>query len=176
MFDKLIELITNWIEQILPVFIVRQYEMAVVLRNGKYKKTYHPGIYYKIPFFDEVIAQHVVVTTLSLPPQSLYTKDKQNIVVKGLVKYRIADVKTFLLEVYDAQDAISDMTQSIIKNIVMDKTLDECVDSEIDNTLSKKARVEAKKWGVDIQQVTLTDLAPIRSFRIINDTVINKLD
>jgi regulator of protease activity HflC (stomatin/prohibitin superfamily) len=176
MFDKLIELITNWIEQVLPVFIVRQYEMAVVLRNGKYKKTYHPGIYYKRPFFDEVITQHVVITTLSLPSQSLYTKDKQNIVVKGVVKYKIADVKTFLLEVYDAQDAISDMTQSIIKNIVMGKTLDECVDSEIDNTLSKKARVEAKKWGVDIQQVTLTDLAPIKSFRIINDTILNKLD
>ena len=77
---------------------------------------------------------------------------------------------------YDAQDALSDMTQSIIKNIIMDKTLDECIDPEIDNTLAKKARVEAKKWGVEIQQVTLTDLAPIRSYRLINDTVINKLD
>ena len=96
--------------------------------------------------------------------------------VKGVIIYRIADVQTFLLEVYDAQDALSDMTQSIIKNVVMDKSLEECIDTEIDNLLSKKARVEAKKWGVEIQQVTLTDLAPIRSFRLINDTVINKLD
>lgn len=176
MFDKLLDFITNWIEQFLPVFIIRHYEMGVLLRLGKYKNTLSPGWYFKIPFADEVIVQHVVVTTLSLPPQSLYTKDKQNIVVKGLVKYKISDVKIFLLEVYDAQDAIADMTQSIIKNIVMDKTLEECIDSEIDNTLTKKARVEARKWGVEIQQVTLTDLAPIRSFRIINDTVINKLD
>lgn len=176
MFDKLIELLSNWIEQILPLFIITDYEMGVLLRFGKYKKIVGPGIYFKIPFFDQVLSQHVVVTTLSLPPQSLYTKDKQNIVVKGVVKYRISEVKTFLLEVYDAQDAISDMTQSIIKNIIMDKTLDECIDPEIDNTLTKKARVEAKKWGVEIQQVTLTDLAPIRSFRLINDTVINKLD
>lgn len=176
MFDKLIELLSNWIEQILPLFIIPDYEMGVVLRFGKYKKIVGPGIYFKIPFFDQVLSQHVVVTTLSLPPQSLYTKDKQNIVVKGVVKYRISEVKTFLLEVYDAQDAISDMTQSIIKNIIMDKTLDECIDPEIDNTLTKKARVEAKKWGVEIQQVTLTDLAPIRSFRLINDTVVNKLD
>jgi len=176
MFDKLIELLSNWTEQILPVFIIRDYEMGVLLRFGKYNKLLTPGLHFKIPFVDEVISQHVVVTTLSLSPQSLYTKDKQNIVVKGLVKYRISDVQTFLLEVYDAQDAISDMTQSIIKNIVMDKSLEECVDIEIDNTLTKKARVEAKKWGVEIQQVTLTDLAPIRSFRIINDTVVNKLD
>jgi regulator of protease activity HflC (stomatin/prohibitin superfamily) len=153
-----------------------EYEEAVVLRFGKFHKVAKPGLHFRIPIVDEFMTNHVVVTTLSLPPQSLYTKDKQNIVVKGVIKYRIADVQTFLLEVYDAQDALSDMTQSIIKNVVMDKSLEECIDTEIDNLLSKKARVEAKKWGVEIQQVTLTDLAPIRSFRLINDTVINKLD
>lgn len=176
MFDRLIDLLTGWFEQLLPFFVVRHYEEAVVLRFGRFHKTAKPGFHWRIPFVDEPVEQHVVVTTLSLPPQSLYTKDKQNIVVKGVIKYKISDIETFMLEVYDAQDAISDMTQSIIKNIIMNKTLDECIDSEIDNTLTKKARVEAKKWGVDIQQVTLTDLAPIRSFRIINDTVVNKLD
>ena len=176
MFDRLIDLLTGWFEQLLPFFVVRHYEEAVVLRFGRFHKTAKPGFHWRIPFVDEPVEQHVVVTTLSLPPQSLYTKDKQNIVVKGVIKYKISDIETFMLEVYDAQDAISDMTQSNIKNIIMNKTLDECIDSEIDNTLTKKARVEAKKWGVDIQQVTLTDLAPIRSFRIINDTVVNKLD
>jgi regulator of protease activity HflC (stomatin/prohibitin superfamily) len=176
MFDRLIDLIGNWIEKLLPFFIVMDYEEAVILRFGKFHRVAKPGLHFRIPFVDEPMTNHVVVTTLSLPPQSLYTKDKQNIVVKGVIKYRIADVQTFLLEVYDAQDAISDMTQSIIKNVIMDKTMDECIDPEIDNTLAKKARVEAKKWGVEIQQVTLTDLAPIKSFRLINDTVINKLD
>ena len=176
MFDRLIDLISNWIEQLLPFFIIKEYEEAVVLRFGKLHRVAKPGFHWRIPFIDDPIQQHVVITTLSLPPQSLYTKDKQNIVVKGVIKYRISDIQTFVLEVYDAQDAISDMTQSIIKNIIMDKTMDECIDPEIDHTLAKKARVEAKKWGVEIQQVTLTDLAPIRSYRIINDTVINKLD
>jgi regulator of protease activity HflC (stomatin/prohibitin superfamily) len=176
MFDRLIDIITDWFEQLLPFFVVRHYEEAVVLRFGKFHKTVKPGFHWRIPFVDAPIEQHVVTTTLSLSPQSLYTKDKQNIVVKGLIKYRIADIQIFILEVYDAQDAISDMTQYIIKNIIMDKTLDECIDTEIDNILTKKARVEAKKWGVEIQQVTLTDIAPIRSYRIINDTVINKLD
>ena len=134
------------------------------------------GIHFKIPLIDEVLDQHVVVTTLSLDAQSLYTKDKQNIVVKAVIKYKISDVKTFLLEVYDAQDALSDMSQSIIKNVIMSMSMDECTDSELDNTLTKKVRVEARKWGVEVQQVTLTDLAPIRSFRLINDTFTNKLD
>jgi regulator of protease activity HflC (stomatin/prohibitin superfamily) len=176
MFDKLIEILSNWWYQIVPFVIIRDYEAAVLLRFGRFQSVLQPGFHFKYPFFDEVIDQHVVVTTLSLDAQSLYTKDKQNIVVKGVIKYKIADVKTFLLEVYDAQDALSDMSQSIIKNVIMSMTLEECTDSELDNTLTKKVRVEARKWGVEVQQVTLTDLAPIRSFRLINDNFVNKLD
>ena len=176
MFDKLIEALSNWWYYISPIVIIPTYEEAVLLRFGHFKKVLGPGFHVKLPIFDEVIAQHVVVTTLSLAAQSLYTKDKQNIVVKGVIKYRIADVKIFLLEVFDAQDALADMTQSIIKNIIISTVIDDCVDPEIDNVLTKKVRAEAKKWGVEIQQVTLTDIAPIRSFRIINDSVINKLD
>jgi regulator of protease activity HflC (stomatin/prohibitin superfamily) len=176
MFEKLIDIVTNWASSLAPFVIVNPYEEGVLNRAGKFKKIVSPGIYFKIPIIDEVVTQYTVTTTLSLPAQSLYTIDKQNIVVKGVVKYKISDVKVFLLEVYDAQDAISDMTQSIIKNIIMSKTLDECIDPEIDNILTKKARVEVKKWGVEINQVTLTDLAPIRSFRLINDAFANKLD
>jgi len=176
MFDKLIDLLINWFNYITPAVIIPNYEEAVLLRNGHFKKVLRPGFHVKLPIFDEVITQHVVVTTLSLAPQSLYTKDKQNIVVKGVIKYRIADVKTFLLEVFDAQDALSDMTQSIIKNIIISSSLEQCIDPEMDNVLTKKVRTEARKWGVDIQQVTLTDIAPIRSYRIINDTIVNKLD
>ena len=176
MFDKLVELLINWWIEIKPMVIIRDYEEAVLLRFGTFKRVLKPGLHFKVPFFDEVIDQHVVITTLSLDAQSLYTKDKQNIVVKGVIKYRIADVKIFLLEVWDAQDALSDMSASIIKNVIMSMSLDECTDSEIDNLLTKKVRVEAKKWGVEVQQVTLTDLAPIRSFRLINDTFTNKLD
>lgn len=176
MFDKLIEIISHWWLQIVPFVIVRDYEEAVLLRFGRFNKLLKPGMHAKLPFFDEVIEQHIAITTLSLDAQSLYTKDKQNIVVKAVVKYKIADVKTFLLEVYDAQDAISDMSQSIIKNVIMSMTMEECTDMELDNTLTKKVRVEARKWGVEVQQVTLTDLAPIRSFRFINDSFLNKLD
>jgi len=176
MFDKLVDLLVQWIEQLLPVVIVPSYEEGVRLSFGKFRKVLHPGIHFKIPFADEILRQHVVVTTISLPAQSLYTLDKQNFVVKGVIKYKIADVKTFLLEVYDAKDALSDMTMSIIKNIVISIPAEKCIDPELDVILTKKARVEAKKWGVEIQQVTLTDVAPIRSFRLINDNILNKTD
>lgn len=176
MFDKLVDVLLEWIKEIVPIVIVPAYEDGIILRFGKYYKTMSPGVYFKLPFFDEVLTFHTVMTTLALPSQSLYTIDKQNVVVKAVVKYSITDVKTFLLEVYDAKDAIADMTQGIIKNIIISKTLDECTHTDIDSNLTKKVRSEIKKWGVDIQQVTLTDVAPIRSIRLINDQVSTKTD
>jgi regulator of protease activity HflC (stomatin/prohibitin superfamily) len=171
MFEKLVEILTNWFNEIIPIIIVPTYEEGVLLRFGKFKKDVSSGVMFKIPIFDQVITHHIVMTTMTLPAQSLFTQDKQNIVVKGVVKYKIADVKTFLLEVYDANDVISDMTQSIIKSVIMSKTMNECTTQDIDNMLTKKVRVEVRKWGVDVQQVTLTDLAPIKSYRIIGDNL-----
>jgi len=171
MFDKLIELLVSWAEYLLPIGIIADYQEGVLLRWGKFKRVLKPGRYFKYPLIDQVMEQHITVTTLSLPAQSLYTQDKTNIVVKGVIKYKIADIKVFMLEVFDATDAIADMTQAIIKEVIINSTLDNCLGNEIDNTITKKARVEAKKWGVEIKQVTLTDIAPIRSYRLISDTI-----
>jgi len=173
MFDKLIDLLTGWIDNINPYVIVKDYQNAVHLRNGKFRKVLLPGRHWKLPFIDEIIEQHVVVTTMNLPAQSLYTLDKQNIVVKSIVKYKIVDVKVFVLEVFDATDVIADITQAIIKKLVVTRTLEECISHDLDSDITRKARDKAKTMGVEIQQITLTDIAPIRSYRLINDNYQN---
>ena len=168
-----LESIFNWLlerlKDVLPLFVVLQYQEAVLLRGGKFKKVLAPGVYFKIPIYDEIIYQIVVTTTLSLPAQSLTTKDSKDIVVKGMVKYKILDTKIFILEVFDAIDAISDITQAVIKNIVMESSWQECLGTEVDNEITKKARSEIKKYGVHIEQVTLTDITKTRSIRLFNE-------
>jgi len=77
MFDKLIDFLLETLDKVLPFFIVNQYDEAVLLRRGLFHKQFKGGIYFKIPFLDEVISQTVVTTTMQLPAQSLYTKDKK---------------------------------------------------------------------------------------------------
>jgi len=171
MFDRLIDLLMSFGEHLSPIGIINDYEEAVLLRWGKFKKVLKSGRYFKYPLIDKVIENHITVTTLSLPAQSLYTQDKQNIVVKGVIKYKVSDIKIFIIEVFDATDALADMTQAIIKEVIINSTLDQCLGNEIDNTITKKTRIEAKKWGIEVKQVTLTDIAPIKSFRLIGDIV-----
>lgn len=74
-----------------------------------------------------------------------------------------------MLTVYDAQDAIADTTQSIIKTQIAEKNFEECVSNEFDNTITKKLRNEVKHWGIDIDKVTLTDIGQIKSLRLFNE-------
>lgn len=168
MFDKLIDFLIDTIDKLLPVFIINQYDAGVLLRRGVFVKTLQGGIYFKIPFLDEVLSHTVVPTTMELPAQSLTTFDKKHVVVKAIIKYKINDIKTFLLEVNDAVDAISDQTQGIIKDIVMNISLND-VSVEIDNTIIIKARREAKKWGIEIDKVTITNIGEIKSIRLFNE-------
>jgi membrane protease subunit HflK len=135
MLDSLIQWLTSIIEDVSPFFIVKEYEKGIQLRFGKFLRNLEPGMYLKIPFIDEVLTQHVVLTTLSLPAQSLVTSDNKNIVVEAMVKYKIIDTKVFLLEVYDSVDAVSDISQGIIKELIMSSTWEECRDNELDNAI-----------------------------------------
>jgi len=171
MLDSLIQWLTSIIDHISPFFIVRQYENGIQLRFGKYMRSLDPGLYIKIPFIDEILTQHVVLTTLSLPAQSLVTSDNKNIVVEAMVKYKIIDAQIFLLEVYDSIDAVSDISQGIIKELIMSSTWEQCRDNELDNSITKKVRNELKKFGVYVDKVTLTSISEIKTFRLINQSI-----
>lgn len=170
MFDKLIDwLVAIW-DQLIPYLIVDQQFNGVRLRFGKFIEVLQPGIHFKLPFFDKIQTSTVVWTTISLNCQSLTTKDGKDVVIKGIIKYRISDIKTFLLEVWDSKDALSDMTQGIIFDIVKNRTWEDLQLNELKSQITKKTRLEARRWGIEVETVTLSDLARLTSFRVLNDS------
>jgi len=170
MFDRLIDFILQFFDQLVPFKVVNQTDKAVRLRFGKFKETLSEGFHWKIPFVDEIISHSVLWTTISLTSQSLTTKDQKDVVVKVVIKYRIVNIETFLLEVWDAIDAISDMTQGIVFDIIKEKTWDELQTTDLKPLITRKAKSEAKRWGIEVETVTLSDLARIKSIRLLNDS------
>jgi regulator of protease activity HflC (stomatin/prohibitin superfamily) len=172
MFDKLLDLIISIWDKITFYVIIKQYQQGGLMRYGKLKKILDPGIYFKIPIIDEIDCYHVLTTAMTLEAQSLTTVDDKEIVVKGVIKYKTSDLSKFFTEVYDAVDAISDVSMGIIKNVISKKTWQECREETLDNEITKKVRVEARKWGIEVEAVTLSDLSKMKSFRIL--TINNK--
>jgi regulator of protease activity HflC (stomatin/prohibitin superfamily) len=171
MFDKIIDLFVQFWSYIKPITVVPPYSKALLIRLGKIHKTLDPGLHFKIPLIDRVLEYYTVITTINLPAQSIFlSKTKTNIVVKGMIKYRIVDGKEFFLKAYGAKEAIGDVTQGIIKTVLIEAPEDMVYTSEIDNEITDLVAAEAREWGIEVEAVVLTDIAPIRSLRLLHDT------
>jgi regulator of protease activity HflC (stomatin/prohibitin superfamily) len=169
MFDKLIEIITRFWNDILPFIIVEQWNEAIHLRLGKYHRTLKAGIWIKIPFFDSIIETAVITQTVNLPAQTLTTLDEQGIVLKALIRYRVVNVKNYLLNVMHANDVLVDTTMGMIRDIVELTTWADLIDVNEQITAEVKEFVE--KWGIEIEKITITDLAIVKTFRILGDDI-----
>lgn len=176
MFDKIFEFLSSFFDYLKFWWVIEEYNRGVLLRFGKYKKVLAAGLHWKWPFADYILEHTIVPTTMRLYHQSLHTKDDKPIVIQAIIKYQVSDVETLLMKVYDPVDAIADMTQAIIKTLVMERTWEECKSSEVDNVITKKARVEAKKWGIEILQVTLVDINKAHSIRLIQNPDVKPIE
>lgn len=173
MLDKLIEFLLNVIEHVIPLKILKEYQQGVLFRFGRFNKELGPGVHFKIPFLDTIEEYPVVYTTITLPPQSIITKDGISVVIRGHIKYKIEDIKIFAVDVYDAIDALSDMTGGVIYDEIISKTWEEAYNTNLQQILTKKARVEAKKWGIHVDKVTITDFSKMMSLRLFSNDVLN---
>lgn len=150
-----------------PIFIIKEFQSGVVLRNGLYSRIPKKGLNFKWPLLEEVIKVNIVPETITVSSQSLITKDNQDIVVDSVIKYRVVDPRKYCLEAYDVVDAIPDIVQRTIKNVIIHKSFDECRTQDIDLEITSDVRKEAAKWGLKIDYVTLTTIAKIRTIRLI---------
>ena len=168
MLDRFLDLLLNFLDDTLPWIVIPHYDRGVRLRLGKPKGVLEPGFHWKIPFADQIPTHMVKATTLNLTEQSITTKDGQNVVVCTVIKYEVSDVETLLLEVANAVDALSDISQGIVREKIMNRNWNECNEESLTGEISRKAKAEANKWGITILQVTITDLALMRSIRLLN--------
>jgi membrane protease subunit HflC len=78
------------------LYIVNQYERAVVLRFGALEQNdVQPGIHVKMPFMDRVRRFDGRLLTADMSPESFYTIENKRLVVDSYIKWRIKDVGTY---------------------------------------------------------------------------------
>lgn len=167
MFEKLIDLLLNFGSVASPLVVVKAWQGAVVLRFGRYRRTLEPGIYWKIPFFEDAVETETCVTTMRLPPQSLTTKDGKEIVVSTIVKYQIRDLKPYTCDVYDQKDVLADTVMGATARKVRASTYDDLTNGTPETEIIAEARKEVNKFGFQLHRITLTDLCRAKSIRLV---------
>ena len=150
--------------------VIDQTDSGVFLRFGKYHRRTQHGVNWKIPFIDEVRTATSVITTMQMSTQTLTTSDDTTVVVSAIVKYAIQDAKPYLLEIWDAEDVLQDVTQGAVKKVVSDHPYRDLNHSDIEKLVLKSVRGQVNKYGFKIHNVTFSDFGRIKSLRLMMDS------
>jgi regulator of protease activity HflC (stomatin/prohibitin superfamily) len=169
MFDRLVDIVLQFLDKFAFLVIVSEFERVVILRFGRYSRTLEPGLHLMWPLAESAFTDNVVPRTYDLNAQSLTTSDGRSVVVSGVVTARISDIRKAILEVEGMDDAIKDASVAEIAAAVVGATWAELTKPEFGETLTAACRRRAFRWGVEIMRVQLSDVAASRSLRLFHD-------
>jgi regulator of protease activity HflC (stomatin/prohibitin superfamily) len=167
MIESFIAWIRDVWDDIRPWVIVKEYAKGIKLRFGRFHSVLDPGLHWRIPHFDDIEQCVVVQTTMPLQPQSITTKDDHQVVAKGVVSYQINDAEKFYVRVTDAIGALQDIASGAIYEAISSRTWDEVRNDRLSEILTKEVREAGFKWGIEVNQVVITDLAQMKSYRLL---------
>ncbi len=150
------------------VKVVRQSEVRIIERLGKYHYTAEAGLNFLLPFVDSVRAVvSLKQQTMDVTPQSVITKDNVTITIDTVVFYQIIDPVKAVYEIESLQKGIAYIAITTIRDIVGKMDLDATFSSrEAINTQLRNVLDEATdKWGCKVDRVEIKDIKPPADIR-----------
>lgn len=148
--------------------VVRQSEVRIVERLGKYHNTAEAGLNFILPFVDKIRAVvSLKQQTMDVTPQSVITKDNVTITIDTVVFYQITDPVKAVYEIESLQKGIAYIAITTIRDIVGKMDLDSTFSSRdlINNQLRVLLNEATSKWGCKVNRVEVKDITPPADIR-----------
>lgn len=138
-----------------------QWEKAVVLRNGKFRGLFGPGLFWIIPIIDQVsmwIDHRVMVTPFNA--ERALTRDTVPVNVDAVLFWLVWDAEKAALEVADYRSAISWAAQTALREIIgkMDLASILVGRETMDADLQRIIDARTTPWGITVQSVEIRDV------------------
>lgn len=170
MLNKLIDVILQFLSQLMPVFIVKPYEEAVQLWMGSLQRSVGCGWYFKVPFLHQVECASVVTDVAVFQPQYVTTLDDKTVAFKLALTYSVKDVKKFMLEVEDAETSLADTAIGTVADLFSSATWDEIRKRAWEPDLRALLRRRAGEFGIRISRVQFATLAVVRTYGLLHES------
>ena len=147
---------------LMSVFIVDERELALKFRLGEIVKSdFDSGLYFKMPFINNVKKFDKRILTLDARPANYLTKEKKNVNVDFFVKWRINDVETYYKAMSGGNERIAaERLYTIVNDSLRDqfskRTIQEVISGErkeIMDTSTSVANEQVKKFGIAVVDV-----------------------
>lgn len=141
--------------------IVKQSEVIIVERLGKYWKTGESGLNIVIPILDRVVKRIDLRTqVIDSPPQPVITKDNVTMSIDTVVYYQITDSFKATYEIANLVQAIRYLTTTTLRDVIGTMELDRTLSSrdDVNNKLRIILDEATDKWGVRVERVEIKNI------------------
>lgn len=165
--------------------VVKQAQVIIIERLGKYNKTLSSGLHIIWPVIDKArqinwryvktdfkgnkfvqIKNETKIdlreTVYDFPRQNVITADNVSIEIDALLYFQITDPTKAVYEIANLPQAIEKLTQTTLRNVIGELDLDKTLTSR--DTINSKLRdildEATDKWGVKVNRVELQDINP----------------
>ena len=148
--------------------VVRQSEVYIIERLGKFHKVADAGLTIIIPFVDNVRSVvSLKEQTMDIPPQGVITEDNVTITIDTVVFYQITDPAKAVYEIQSLKRGIEYLAITTIRDIVGKMNLDSTFSSRdmINNQLRILLDEATDKWGCKVNRVEIKDINPPADIR-----------
>ena len=150
------------------VRVVRQANVVIVERLGKFHKVLNTGMHLIFPLIDRASKPISLKECVAdFAPQPVITKDNVTMQIDTVVYYQVTDAKLYTYGVEHPIRAIENLTATTLRNLVGELELDGTLTSR--DTVNSKMRLildeATDPWGIKINRVGLKNILPPRDIQ-----------
>lgn len=162
-FSQIFDLLVQFIDSFRFLRIVKVWEVAVVLRWGRYHRTLSPGLHFILPFHIETVAaEWTVPYPRQLAPQPLTTSDGASVVVTAVVTTRCVDAQRLVCQSGGHENAILDSAGGTIAQLVARAQWPDLVKPAFQAAMVKAMNEASMEWGLETMRVQFVQLSRAR--------------
>jgi regulator of protease activity HflC (stomatin/prohibitin superfamily) len=158
---------------LVPCRIILTYQRGVKFHGGDEASLLEPGLHWFWPFYDKIEIVDVRAQALNLLTLSITTTDGEPWSVSANIEYQVVDALARLTNVDDFELSLQNKAMAHIAQRARAYSGAELVANQrdLEKSLEGTLTTRAKKWGVAITDVGLTDCVRTPCYRLFGDPI-----
>jgi regulator of protease activity HflC (stomatin/prohibitin superfamily) len=140
--------------------VLRQYERGVVFFLGKFEGVRAPGLTLIFWPLQQMVRVSLRTVTMQIPSQRIITKDNVSIDIAAVAYYHISDPEKAVIVIENVYNAINQISQTTVRNVVGRFSLDELLSDTASINLQIKNVIDGhtEPWGTQVTAVEIKDI------------------
>ncbi|MFX1300951.1 MAG: SPFH domain-containing protein [Promethearchaeota archaeon] len=144
----------------LTVAVNKQWQEAIILRFGRFRRLVGPGIFYKWPWIERFLRQDIRIQTLDVMKQEVMTRDNISLMVDAVVFMKVINTAKSLINILNVKLSTVQYAQTTMRDVIGNVELDDLLAQrdQIAERIKTIVDKETEEWGVDILSVNLQNI------------------